>query len=294
MTLPNAKNGSTPMTDSSRTTHAVPKDFDADHTLERDQRPTIGGVEGKGGLVTGAGSGIGRASALALARNGARVMVSDIDKSAGRETVQLIVEAGGEAEFFTCDVSDEWQVESLVDATVSTFGKLDFAFNNAGMNGVFAPLAEIESSTWDRVMKVNLYSAFYCMKYELAAMVQTGGGSIVNTSSGAGLVGVYNNAPYNASKFGVIGLTRNAAMDYGRHGIRINALAPGSTATPMMMNAFDQNTSEFRESFLQSVPMGALAEPADQADAVVWLCSDHSKMVSGIALPVDGGWLAGK
>jgi NAD(P)-dependent dehydrogenase (short-subunit alcohol dehydrogenase family) len=251
-------------------------------------------MEEKAGLVTGAGSGIGRASALALAQNGARVMVSDIDKSAGHETVQMIVEAGGEAEFFSCDVSDELQVEALVDATVSAFGKLDFAFNNAGMNGVFAPLAEIESSTWDRVMKVNLYSAFYCMKYELAAMVQTGGGSIVNTSSGAGLVGIYNNAPYNASKFGVIGLTRNAAMDYGPHGIRVNALAPGSTATPMMMNAFEQNTPEFRESILQSIPMRALVEPQDQADAVVWLCSDHSKMVSGIALPVDGGWLAGK
>lgn len=251
-------------------------------------------VQGKVGLVTGAGSGIGRAGALALAENGARVMVSDVDETAGRETVQLIVDAGGEASFFECDVSKEEQVKALVDATVSTFGALDFAFNNAGMNGIFAPLAEIESSTWDRVLKVNLYSVFYCLKYELAVMQKNGGGSIVNTSSAAGLVGIYNNAPYNASKFGVIGMTRNAAMDYGPHGIRVNALAPGSTATPMMMNAFEQNTPEFKDSILKSIPMRALVDPSDQAAAVVWLCSDHSKMVSGIALSVDGGWLAGK
>jgi NAD(P)-dependent dehydrogenase (short-subunit alcohol dehydrogenase family) len=251
-------------------------------------------LQGKAGLATGAGSGIGRASALALAKNGASVMVSDIDEASGRETVGLITEAGGKADFFQCDVSDEEQVEALVDATVSGFGKLDFAFNNAGMNGVFAPLAEIKSETWDQVMKVNLYSTFYCLKHEINAMLKTGGGAIVNTASGAGLTGIGLNAPYNASKFGVIGLTRNAAIDYGQHGIRVNALAPGSTATPMMMNAFEQNTEEFKQSLLQSVPMRALVAPEDQADALVWLVSDHAKMVSGIALPVDGGWLAGR
>ncbi|MBF4460286.1 SDR family NAD(P)-dependent oxidoreductase [Pseudoclavibacter sp. VKM Ac-2867] len=251
-------------------------------------------VEGKAGLVTGAGSGIGRAGALALASSGAKVMVSDIDEAAGGETVELIRDAGGTAEFFRCNVAEETQVAALVDAAVSTFGKLDFAFNNAGMNGVFAPLDEIDSATWDRVISVNLTSVFYCLKYELAAMKKQGGGSIVNTSSGAGLTGIFNNGPYNASKFGVVGLTRNAAMDYGQFGIRVNALAPGSTATPMMMNAFEQNTEEFKAQILNSIPMRSLVEPADQGAAVVWLCSDTSKMVSGIALPVDGGWLAGK
>lgn len=251
-------------------------------------------MEEKAGLVTGAGSGIGRASALALAKNGARVMVSDIDEASGRETAKLIVESGGEADFFQCDVSDEEQVKGLVDATVSSFGKLDFAFNNAGMNGVFAPLGETESATWDQVMKVNLYSVFYCLKHEINAMLKTGGGAIVNTASGAGLIGIANNAPYTASKFGIVGMTRNAAMDYGRHGIRINALTPGSTTSPMMKNAFEQNSPEFQESILSAIPMHVLAEPEDQADAVVWLCSDHARMVTGISLPVDGGWLAGK
>ncbi len=251
-------------------------------------------MEDKAGLVTGAGSGIGRASALALARSGARVMVSDIDEDSGRETTELITASGGQADFFPCDVSDEDQVKGLVDTTVSSFGRLDFAFNNAGMNGVFAPLGQTETETWDRVMKVNLYSTFYCLKYEINAMLTTGGGVIVNTASGAGLTGIANNAPYTASKFGIIGMTRNAAMDYGHQGIRINALAPGSTASPMMRNAFEQNSPDFRETILSAIPMHTLAEPEDQADAVVWLCSDHARMVTGISLPVDGGWLAGK
>lgn len=251
-------------------------------------------MEKKAGLVTGAGSGIGRASALALAKNGARVMVSDIDEASGRETAKLIAESGGESDFFHCDVSEEEHVKGLVDATVSSFGKLDFAFNNAGMNGVFTPLGETESAIWDRVMKVNLYSIFYCLKHEINAMLKTGGGAIVNTASGAGIIGIANNAPYTASKFGIVGMTRNAAMDYGRHGIRINALAPGSTTSPMMKNAFEQNSPEFQETILSAIPMHVLAEPEDQADAVVWLCSDQARMVTGISLPVDGGWLAGK
>lgn len=251
-------------------------------------------MKDKAGLVTGAGSGIGRAGALAFAKNGARVLVSDIDEASGRETVEIITESGGEAVFFQCDVSDEEQVKGLVDATVSNFGKLDFAFNNAGMNGVFAPIGETDSATWDRVMKVNLYSTFYCLKHEVNSMLKTGGGAIVNTASAAGLVGIANNAPYTASKFGVVGMTRNAAMDYGPLGIRINALTPGSTTSPMMKNAFEQNPPEFRERILSAIPMRGLAEPEDQADAVVWLCSDQSRMVTGISLAVDGGWLAGK
>jgi NAD(P)-dependent dehydrogenase (short-subunit alcohol dehydrogenase family) len=251
-------------------------------------------MEGKAGLVTGAGSGIGRASALALAESGARVMVSGRSEASLHETVALIKESGGTAELFQCDVSDEEQVKALVDATVTAFGQLDFAFNNAGTNGIFAPLGDIESEVWDRVMKVNLFGTFYCLKHQVNAMLKTGGGSIVNTSSGAGLTGVARNAPYVASKFGVIGLTRAAAIDYGPQGIRVNAIAPGATATPMMMNAFEQLPPEHRDRLMRATPMRAMSEPEDQADAVVWLCSDRSKMVTGIALPVDGGWVAGK
>jgi NAD(P)-dependent dehydrogenase (short-subunit alcohol dehydrogenase family) len=252
-------------------------------------------MEGKAGLVTGAGSGIGRATAIAFAREGAKVIVSDINEEFGNETVRLISEAGGESTFFNCDVSDEEQVKALVETTVSIYGKLDFAFNNAGYNGEFAPLGEIETSTWDRVIKINLYSTFYSMKHEINAMLKTGGGAIVNTASGAGLIGINNNAPYNAAKFGVVGITRNAAMDYGTKGIRVNALAPGSTMTPMMANAFKQNPGpEFEESILGGIPMRKLAEPEDQANAVVWLCSDQAKMITGVSLPVDGGYLAGK
>jgi NAD(P)-dependent dehydrogenase (short-subunit alcohol dehydrogenase family) len=252
-------------------------------------------MEGKAGLVTGAGSGIGQAGAMAFAREGAAVVVSDINEESGNQTVKLIKDSGGQAVFFNCDASDEEQVKELVGTVLSTFGKLDFAFNNAGLNGTFAPLGEQESSTWDRVIKVNLYSAFYCMKHEINAMRETGGGAIVNTASGAGLTGVSGMGPYNAAKFGVVGITRNAAMDYAKSGIRVNALAPGSTATPMMMNAFEQNPgTEFENSILGAIPMGVLAEPEDQANAAVWLCSEQAKMITGVTLPVDGGWLAGK
>lgn len=252
-------------------------------------------MEGKAGLVTGAGSGIGRASALAFAKQGAKVIVSDISEEAGLETVNLIREAGGEAEFFKCDVTDEAQVKAMVDQTVSTYGKLDFAHNNAGFNGQFVPIGEMETSTWDRVIQINLYSTFYCIKHQVNAMLETGGGAIVNTASGAGLIGIANNTPYVAAKFGVVGMTRSAAMDYAKKGIRVNAIAPGSTMTPMMANAFEQNPgSDFEMSIKAGIPMGVLAEPEDQANAVVWLCSDQARMVTGITMPVDGGYLAGK
>lgn len=252
-------------------------------------------MEGKAGLVTGAGSGIGRASALAFAKQGAKVIVSDISEEAGLETVNLIREAGGEAEFFKCDVTDEAQVKAMVDQTVSTYGKLDFAHNNAGFNGQFVPIGEMETSTWDRVIQINLYSTFYCIKHQVNAMLETGGGAIVNTASGAGLIGIANNTPYVAAKFGVVGMTRSAAMDYAKKGIRVNAIAPGSTMTPMMANAFEQNPgSDFEMSIKAGIPMGVLAEPEDQANAVVWLCSEQARMVTGITMPVDGGYLAGK
>lgn len=225
-------------------------------------------MENTAGLVTGAGSGIGRASALRLAAHGAKVAVSDFDEEVGSETVTLIKESGGEAEFFRCDVSDESQVKALVDFTVDSFGSLNFAFNNAGISGAWAPIGDMDSAEFDRVIKTNLYGVFYCMKYEVAAMEASGGGAIVNTTSSNGLVGVANNPSYNASKFAVVGITRNVAIDYAARKVRVNALAPGPTATPMLMGAFDVQPPEVQEGVLAGIPMGVLADPEDQADAV--------------------------
>lgn len=249
-------------------------------------------MDGKAGLVTGAGGGIGRASALAFSREGAKVMVSDFNEETGKETVALIREAGGEAEFFKCDVSDEEQVKALVEATVSTFGKMDYAHNNAAITSLNAPIGELDTAGLERVMKVNLYSVFYCLKYQVNAMAEQGGGAIVNTVSTSGLIGNENISPYNASKFGVVGVTKSAAMEYGRKGIRINGVAPGMTMTPMIQDFHDKNPEYFAR-LEAAIPLGAIAQPEDQANAAVWLCSDQARMITGVILPVDGGSLAG-
>lgn len=189
-------------------------------------------LKGKAGLVTAAGSGIGRASAVALANAGAKVMVSDISEEGGQETVNIIKENGGEAQFFKCDVSDEEQVKALVDETVTVFGKLDFAHNNAGINAGQVKIGEMDANDWDKTMKINLYGTFYSVKHQVNAMLQSGGGSIVNTASGAGLEGSPNMTPYTASKHGIVGLTKSVALEYGKQNIRINAIAPGATITP--------------------------------------------------------------
>lgn len=248
-------------------------------------------MEGKAGVVTGAGGGIGRAGALAFARNGAKVVVSDFDEASGRETVALIREAGGEAEFFQCDVGDESQAKALVDFTVETYGALDYAFNNAGISGTFAPIGEMDAADFERVLKVNLLGVFNCMKHEVLAMGDRGG-AIVNTSSSNGLIGIPRNPSYNASKFGVIGITKNVAIDYGPQGIRVNALAPGPTATPMLVGAFENQPPEVKEATLAKLPMRELVEPEDQGNAAVWLCSDQAKMITGTTLCVDAGYLA--
>lgn len=246
-------------------------------------------MDSKAGLVTGAGSGIGRAGAIAFANNGAKVIVSDNNEESGQETAAQIKQAGRQVEFFKCDVSDEEQVRALVQFTLDTYGTLDYAFNNAGISGTFTPIGEADSAVFDRVMKINVYGVFYCMKHEVLAMEKYGGGAIVNTASAAGLIGIGHNAPYNASKFAVVGMTRNVAIDYAPKGIRVNALAPGSTATPMLTRAFEQ-----QERSLASIPMHALSEPEDQANAAVWLCSDQARVITGVTLAVDGGFVAGK
>ncbi|WP_235524950.1 SDR family NAD(P)-dependent oxidoreductase [Planococcus glaciei] len=249
-------------------------------------------MEGKAGLVTGAGSGIGRGSALAFAQAGAKVMVSDKNEDSGKETVRLIEEAGGTAAFFRCDVSNEDDVKALVDATVAEFGRLDFAHNNAGIAAKVAPIAESDSADFDRVIQTNLYGTYYSMKHEVRAMLKTGG-AIVNTSSGAGLEGVQNMIDYVASKFGINGMTKTAALEYSRHGIRVNAICPGLTATPDVENWFTA-APEQAKAITATLPSGKLATPNDVGNAAVFLCSDLAGQINGVTLPIDGGFSVGK
>lgn len=250
-------------------------------------------VKGKAGLVTAAGSGIGRASALSLAKAGAKVMVSDINVDSGKETVEMIKKDGGEAQFFKCDVSDEKQVKALVDHTVSVFGKLDFAHNNAGINAGQVKIGELDSADWDKTIKVNLYGTFYSIKHEVNAMVKTGGGSIVNSVSAAGVEGSPNMAPYTASKHGVVGLTKSVALEYGKQNIRINSIAPGATITPAI-EGWSEDHPEQYDSVLESLPSGEMSTATDQGNVVMFLCSDLANQISGVTIPVDGGYTAGK
>ena len=252
-----------------------------------------GMMEGKAGLVTGSGSGIGRASALALAKAGAKVMISDVSEEAGQETVQMIKDLGGEAAFLKCDVSKEDQVIALVDTTVETFGQLDFALNNAGINKGLKPIGEMESKDWDITLQVNLYGTFYCMKHEVNAMLKSGGGAIVNTASGAGIEGSPNMAPYTASKHAIAGLTKSVALEYGQQGITVNSIAPGATITPAI-ESWSKTSPEQYEAVLASLPAGRMSTAEDQANAVVFLCSDLARSISGVTLAVDGGYTAGK
>jgi NAD(P)-dependent dehydrogenase (short-subunit alcohol dehydrogenase family) len=247
-------------------------------------------VEGKAGLVTGAASGIGRACALRFGAEGASVVVSDLESSrqAGEETVRLIEEAGGRASFFPCDVSRSPECEALVANVVESYGRLDFAHNNAGI-GVHAPLAETSDEDFDRVIAVNLRGTFLGMKFQIRQMLRAGGGAIVNTSSNAGLRGVHLIGAYAASKHGILGLTKNGAIEYANDGIRVNAVCPGAIMTPLMSD----QPPERQQEILAPQAMSRFGEPAEVAAAVVWLCSDDASFVTGVAMPVDAGSVAG-
>ncbi len=250
---------------------------------------------GKAGIITGGNSGIGEATARLFAEEGAKLVLAARRVEKLNAVVDELKSKGAEVYAFPCDVTDEAQVKAMVDFAVEKFGRLDFAFNNAGANGVFAPITDIDSSVFDTVMKVNVYGVYYCLKHEIAAMRKTGGGAIVNTSSDAGLMAVAVNTPYNTSKFAVIGLTKSTAYDFAKDNIRVNALCPGNTHSDMMDNAIEQNGgAAFEEMLAKTIPMGALADAEDQANAVVWLCSDKARMITGISLPVDGGYALGK
>jgi len=248
-------------------------------------------VDGKVALITGGGSGIGRATALIFAREGAKVVVADIVAPGGEETVQLIKAAGGEAVFVKTDVSQPADVEAMVKKTVETYGRLDCAFNNAGIEGVIQPTVEYGETPWDRVIAINLKGVWLCMKYELQQMLKQGNGAIVNTASIAGLVGLPGFSAYVAAKHGVNGLTKTAALEYAKAGIRVNAVCPGAIRTPMFERGVRDNPG-IEEQIVAAEPVGRMAAPAEVGEAVVWLCSDAASFVTGLPMAVDGGWVA--
>jgi len=248
-------------------------------------------MEGKVALVTDGGSGIGRATALAFANKGVKVAVAEINTDDGQETVKLIKDAAGEAAFFKVDVSKDNEVKRLIDNVVNTFGSLNFGFNNAGIQGGQASLHETDSSHWDKTIAINLSSVFYCLKYEIAQMLNNGGGAIVNTSSVAGLVGFGNLSPYVASKHGVTGLTRCAALEYSAQGIRVNSVHPGAIRTPMLIRGIEENP-DLGVALDNMHPIGRMGEPHEVANTVVWLCSDEASFVTGHTMTVDGGMVA--
>jgi NAD(P)-dependent dehydrogenase (short-subunit alcohol dehydrogenase family) len=250
----------------------------------------MGALEGKVAVVTGAAMGIGRASAEIFAREGAKVVVADIDVDGGHDTVAGIEAAGGEASFIRTDVSDRSEVWAMVEHAVATYGGLDCAHNNAGIAAPLAKLADYPDDGWDRTLAVMLTGVYHCMKAEIPRMLERGGGAIVNTASGVGLVGYPGQAAYTASKHGVLGLTKVAALDYGAQGVRVNAICPGTARTPMVDDAVRRDPTI--DAYLKTLhPIGRIAEAAEIAEAAVWLCTPAASFVLGVALPVDGGYV---
>jgi NAD(P)-dependent dehydrogenase (short-subunit alcohol dehydrogenase family) len=247
-------------------------------------------LTGKVALLTGAASGIGRAAALEFAAQGAKLILADISEEEGLATQELVRRAGGVARFACTDVTKAVQVECVVALAMSEFGRLDCAFNNVGIFDN-ADVADLEEAEWDRVMEVNLKSVWLCMKFELRAMMQGGGGAIVTTASIAGLVGSRFSPAYAASKHGVVGLTKTAALQYAARGVRINAVCPGATRTPMTEKLFVEDASA-EEKLMNGYPIRRLGEPIEIAAAAAWLCSSAASFCVGHALAVDGGWVA--
>lgn len=249
--------------------------------------------KGKVALVTGAGSGLGRATALLLAKQGAQVIVSDINEVGGLETVASIKAEGGEAEFVRCNVAKEAEVNALVQQTVAIYGRLDCAINNAGIGGLWTPTHAYPTDNFEKVMAVNTTGVFMCMRAEIQQMLaQGGGGAIVNVSSVSGLVGFPNNIAYATSKHAVVGLTRTAALEYARKNIRVNAVCPVFTITPMVEGMFEV-IGDLKDKLEVSIPMKRFGQPSEIADAIVYLCSDAASFITGHSLPIDGGMVAG-
>jgi NAD(P)-dependent dehydrogenase (short-subunit alcohol dehydrogenase family) len=248
------------------------------------------GYEDATALVTGAASGIGRATAERFAEAGANVVAADLDREGAEATAAALRDAGGEAHALTVDVTDSAQVEAMVAETVDRYGSLDVAFNNAGIEEGTGDTAELAEDTWDRVVGTNLKGVWLCLKHELPVMVEHGGGAIVNTASIAGFASV-GSAPYVASKHGVVGLTRTAATEYADEGVRVNAVCPGFVDTPLLDRAREESPEEL-ELAVEAQPLGRMGEPGEIADTVRWLLSEEASFVTGNAYPVDGGFLA--
>jgi NAD(P)-dependent dehydrogenase (short-subunit alcohol dehydrogenase family) len=239
-------------------------------------------------LITGAGNGIGRATALAFAQQGASVVVADINRNDGEETAALITQTGGIATFILCDVTKDQDVQSLVNGTLETYGKLDIAFNNAGIEIEQSKLADGDEATYDKIMDVNVKGVWRCMKYQIPALLQQTTSAIVNTASIAGLGAAPKMSIYSASKHAVIGLTKSAAVEYGKKGLRVNAICPAVIDTEMFRRA-TQNDPQ-KEQYVRSLhPVGRIGQPEEVAAAVLYLCSDLAGFTTGIALPIDGG-----
>jgi NAD(P)-dependent dehydrogenase (short-subunit alcohol dehydrogenase family) len=250
-----------------------------------------GRLGGKVALVTGGASGIGRATALTFAREAAKLIIADMNVDGGQQTVHMITEQGGEAIFVKTDVSKAVEVQALISKAVETYGRLDCAHNNAGISGGGRALtAEYLEETWHHVIAVNLTGVWLCMKYAIPQMLHQGGGVIVNTASVAGLIGGAGNSAYDASKHGVIGLTKTAALEYAKQGIRVNCVCPGYIQTPM--TARGMNDPERMARIIASEPMGRVGTPEEVAEAVVWLCSDAASFVTGHTMTVAGGYVA--
>lgn len=239
-------------------------------------------------IVTGASSGIGRATAVALAKQGVKVTVAARRAKEGEETVHLVKEAGSEGTFVKTDVANEDNVKSLVEKTVKMYDRLDYAFNNAAIPEITTPLIEQTSNVFDQIMNVNVKGVWLCMKYEIPEMIRSGGGAIVNTSSGAGVIGIPQQPVYSASKHAVLGMTKSAALEYAKSGIRINAIAPGLVETEMLERVAEDN-KQLIESLKSKTPIGRIGDPQEIANAVVWLLSDKASFVLGHTLLVDGG-----
>jgi NAD(P)-dependent dehydrogenase (short-subunit alcohol dehydrogenase family) len=250
--------------------------------------PNKTSLQGKVALVTGAASGIGRATAVLLAQRGAKVIVADRDEVGGAETVALI---GDKARFIHVDVANEQSIQSLVDKTLDTFGRLDIAHNNAGIAIGGTRFAEVQTAAWDKILDVNLSGMFFAMRAQIQAMLETGGGSIINMSSVAGLVAQVGQVGYITSKHAVIGMTKAAAVEYSGQGIRVNALLPGTVNTPMVQSIIASNPG-WVEQLTSNQPIQRLGEPDEIAEAVAWLASDAASFVTGASLAIDGGFLA--